>query len=169
MSRNETVSRVWREAVASYGPSGVSKREAVEAAENTLMVEVRAGRLELDLRRAVRAELTRADEADGRAADHIIERLAFGQVPIDDGDLDLVVTLGGGFRKAWRDVVPADLEQMVEIRHENFRKVASSFKSFQAAASRIRETVFEHGTVGAAFAAGGFPPSDLTSAARGAA
>lgn len=168
MSRNETVSRVWRETVASYGASGVTKREAVEAAENTLMVEVRAGRLELDMRRAVRSELTRADEADGRAADHIIERLAFGQTPLVEADLDVVVTLGGGFRKAWRDVVPADLEQMVEIRHENFRKVASSFKSFQTAAARIRETVFEHGTVGAAYAEGGFPPADLASAAGAA-
>ena len=165
MSTENTVQRVWRETVASYGAAGVNRREAVEAAENTLMIEVNAGRLELDLRRAVRSELHRVDEADGRAADSMIERLAYGQTPLVLDDLDYVVTLGGGLRKAWRDVTPPDLEAMVELRQANFDKARKSVHTFRVGVALIRETVFRHGTVGAAFEAGGFPPADLMSEA----
>lgn len=168
MTAEDTVLRVWRETIVSYGSGGVNRREAVEAAENTLMIEVEAGRLQMDVRRAIRAELYKADEADGRAADNLIEKLAYGHVPIDAGDLDLVVTLGGGLRKAWRDVVPADLEQMVDLRFVNFEKARKAFASFRDAVAHIRETVFEHGTVGAAFDAGGFPPADFATAAGAA-
>lgn len=165
MSYNTTVQRVYRETIASYGAGGVNRREAIEAAENTLMVEVNAGRLQLDMRRAVRAELHRADEADGRAADSMIERLAYGLTPLVSADLDLIVTLGGGLRKAWRDVVPNDLVSMLELRQENVNKARASMESFRKAAARIRETVFRHGTVGEAYDAGGFPPADFASEA----
>lgn len=168
MSYNDTVQRVWRETVASYGPEGISRPEAIEAASATLMVEVRAGRLDIDMERAVRAELVRVDEADGRAADNIIERAAYGEVPLTDESLDLIVTLGGGRRKAWRDVNPDDLDVMSELRFENYRKVRSSFEKFNLAVRRIRSTVVEHGTVGAAFDADGFPPVDLTTQAGAA-
>lgn len=165
MSYNDIVQRVWRETVASFGQEGVNRPEAMEAATATLMVEVRAGRLDIDMERAIRSELTRIDESDGRAADSIIERAAFGEVPLVADDLDLVVTLGRGLRKAWRDVTPIDLDQMNELRFENYRKVRVSFDRFNKAVLRIRETVEAHGTVGAAFDAGGFPPADLASEA----
>ena len=76
MSNKETITRIYREAVASYGGEGVDRPEAIESALATLMVEVRAGRLEVDVERALRAELQKADESDGRAADAIfIEEL----------------------------------------------------------------------------------------------
>lgn len=165
MSTENTIQRVWRETVASYGAAGVNRREAVEAAENTLMVEIAAGRLTLDTRRAVRSELRRIDEADGRAADSMIEKLAYGQTALIAADLDVIVTLGKGRRKAWHDVVPADLAAMVELRQENVNKARASMEAFRMAVARIRETVFVHGTVGAAFEAGGFPPADFASAA----
>lgn len=165
MSYNDTVQRVYRETIASYGAAGVNRREAEEAAENTLMIEVQAGRLHLDMRKALRAELRKVDEADGRAADRMIERLAYGHVPLVAADLDVVVTLGGGLRKAWHDVVPSDLAAMVELRQDNVNKAVASMESFRRAVAVIRETVFQHGTVGAAFEAGGFPPADLASEA----
>lgn len=168
MSANDTIQRVWRETVASYGKSGVSRREAVEAAENTLMVEYRSGRLDLDVRRAVRAELRRADESDGRAADGTLERLAYGHQPLVTAELDMVVTLGGGLRKAWRDVNPADLESMVELRRANVTAALKADSKFRAAVARVRPVVFEHGTVGAAFDADGFPPADFASEAGAA-
>jgi hypothetical protein len=155
----DTIARVYRETVASYGPEGINRPEAIESAAATLMVEVRAGRLDIDLESAVRAELRRADEYDGRAADAIIERAAYGEEPLTAEDMDIIVTLGRGLRKAWRDVSPTDLEQMNEIRYENYRKVRASFERFNTAVARIRGVVLEHGTVGAAFDAGGFPPA----------
>ena len=168
MSYDNTVQRIYRETIASYGASGVNRREAVEAAENTIMVEVTAGRLHLDMRKAVRAELRKVDEADGRAADNLIERLAYGQAPVVSSDLDVVVTLGKGMRKAWHDVVPSDLVVMVDLRQENVNKARESMRTFRTAVARIRETVLEYGTVGAAFEAGGFPPADMASKARAA-
>lgn len=158
MSYNPTVQRIYRETIASYGAAGVDRREAVEAAEATVLVEVMAGRVEIDVKRAIRDELYRVDEADGRAADKLIEKLAYGEAPIYDGDLDVIVTLGAGMRKAWADVTPTDLSTMIEVRQENVNKVRAAADKFRIAASRIRETVFQHGTVGAAYLAGGFPP-----------
>jgi hypothetical protein len=165
MSRNDTITRVYREAVASYGTSGVNRAEAVESATATLMAEYNAGRFVVDVERAIRAELRRADEADGRSADQIIQRAAYGAVPLTNADLDVVVTLGGGLRKAWADVTADDMAQMNELRFQNFRKVAASYEDFNRAYLRIREVVFQHRTFGAAFEAGGFPPADLASEA----
>lgn len=162
---NDMIQRVWRETVASYGPEGIYRPEAVEAATATIMVEVRAGRFEIDLERAVRREIVRADEKDGRAADAIIWRAAYGMVPLMTADLDVIVTLGAGMRKAWRDVTREDLDLMVEVRYENYRKVRTAFESFNESVARIRRTVADHGTVGAAFDAGGFPPADAKEAA----
>jgi hypothetical protein len=163
LSYDNTVQRVYRETIASYGAAGVNRREAEEAAENILMAEVNAGRLLLDQRRALRSELRRVDEADGRAADRLIERLAYGEAPLVAADLEVVVTLGSGMRKAWHDVVPSDLAMMVELRQDNVNKARASMNAFRAAVARIRETVFEYGTVGAAFEAGGFPPKTAES------
>ena len=160
MSNKETITRVYREAVASYGEDGVDRPEAIESALATLMVEVRAGRLEIDVERALRAELQKADESDGRAADAILKRAAFGQVPLVDDDLDVIVTLGGGLRKAWRDVTTDDLLQMNTIRYENFRKVRDSYSEFNSAYLAVRQTVLKYRTFGEAWMAGGFPPAE---------
>ncbi|MDF2991861.1 MAG: hypothetical protein K0S37_2375 [Microbacterium sp.] len=165
MTYTDTIARVYRETVASYGPEGINRPEAIESATATLMIEVRAGRLELNIESAIRAELHKADEYDGRVADAIIERAAYGTEPLTDDDMNVIVTLGRGLRKSWRDVSPADLEQMNEIRYENYRKVRSSFEKFNQAVGRIRVVVLEHGTVGAAYAAGGFPPATANRAA----
>lgn len=163
MSINHTIRRIYRETIASYGADGITRREAMEAAAATVMVEVNAGRLSLDLENAVHAELRRVDEADGRDADAIINRISFGQVPITEDDLDVVVTLGKGLRKAWRDVTGDDLVQMRELRRENYLKAKGAFDEFAANVNRLLPVLFEYRTVGEAHAAGGFPPADVAS------
>lgn len=165
MSTNDTIRRIYRETIASYGNSGVSRIEAVEAATATVMVEINAGRLQLDLESAVRAELRKADEADGNTADLIIGRLAYGQIPLDDADLDVVVTLGGGMRKVWADVTGDDLVRMRELRRENYLKAKGAFDEFAASVAMILPVLMEFGTVGAAQSAGGFPPATSKAAA----
>ena len=164
MSAKETITRVYRETIAAYGEEGVTRAEAIESATATLMVEHRAGRLAIDLESAIRGELRRADESDGRSADAILKRAAYGDVPLIDDDLDVVVTLGGGLRKAWRDVTPSDLKQMNDLRFENYRKVKDSYSEFNAAYMVIREVVFAHRTFGEAWHSGGFPPATKTGA-----
>lgn len=155
----ETITRVYRETVGLYGTEGVARAEAVESGVATLMVEHRAGRLDVDIERYFRRRLIEADEKDGRNADTIIRRAAFGQVPLDAADLDVVVTLGAGLRKQWGDVNVADLLAMNTIRHQNFKQAEAAYDEFNSAMIRIREAVLEHGTFGAAYEAGGFPPS----------
>ncbi|MBK0420389.1 hypothetical protein JD276_15275 [Leucobacter sp. CSA1] len=164
MSNREIITRVYREAVMSYGDDGVDRPEAIESALATLMVEVRAGRLEVDVERALRSELQKADEADGRSADAILQRAAYGEVPLLAEDLDVIVTLGGGRRKAWCDVTPLDLKQMNDIRFENYRKVKRSYLDFNAAYMKVRDVVLQHQTFGAAWKAGGFPPAEASEA-----
>lgn len=160
MSINNTIRRIYRETIASYGNEGISRAEAIESATATVMVEVNAGRLSLDFERAVRAELRRADEQDGRDADAIITRLSYGQVPITEDDLDVVVTLGKGLRKVWREVTGDDLVQMRELRRENYLKAKGAFDEFAANVNRLLPVLFEYRTVGEAWRNGGFPPAD---------
>lgn len=164
MSFKDTVARVYREHTAAYAGQ-VNRAEVFESATAALMVEVRAGRLAIDQEAAIRAALVAADESDGRAADRIIARAARGDVPLVAADLDVVVTLGGGMRKTFWNVTDADIDQMIEIRHANYVKVRDSFRQFRDDAHRVQWSVREHGTFGAAWDAGGFPPADLTAEA----
>lgn len=158
MSNNDIITRVYREAIASYGVEGVDRKEAIESAVETLMIDVRAGRFTVDIERALRNDLRRADEADGRSADAILHRAAFGEVPLLTADLDVVVTLGAGRRKSWGDVTFDDLAAMNEIRYRNYKQARDAFEEFNGAFIRVREVLQEHTTFGAAFEAGGFPP-----------
>jgi hypothetical protein len=158
----ETITRVYRETVGLYGAQGVNRQEAVESGVSTLMVEFRAGRLDVDVERYFRRRLIEADETDGRNADTILRRAAYGQVPLHVADLDVVVTLGKGLRKQWNDVTLSDLRSMNEIRYENFKQAEKAYDDFNAAFLVIREAMLEHVTFGAAFEAGGFPPSTET-------
>lgn len=164
MAINQTIRRIYRETIAAYGAEGVDRREAMESALATVMVEINAGRLELGLEAAVLAELRRADEADGRDADAIITRLSYGQVPILEDDLDVVVTLGKGKRKVWREVMGEDLVQMRELRRENYLKAKGAFDEFASNVNRLLPVLFEYRTVGEAHANGGFPPADSRAA-----
>ena len=165
MEFNDIVTRVYRETVASYHGSAVPRSELIESAQATLMIEVRAGRLTVDPEAAVRAALTRADERDGRAADRVLARAARGEVMLTEDDLDFVVTLGGGMRKAWRDVRREDLEAMNAERYENYRKVRSAYLEFNENVVAVLPVLDRYGTVGAAHAAGGFPPAPRGEAA----
>ena len=158
MPTNDTIRRIYRETIATYGSDGVDRQEAMESALATVMVEIRAGRLELNLEHAVLSELRKADEADGRSADAIIDRLAYGLVPLTDDDLDVVVTLGKGRRKPWGSVTGDDLVQMREIRRENYLKAKGAFDEFAASVNRLLPVLFEYRTVGIAHRNGGFPP-----------
>lgn len=165
MSFNDIVTRVYRETVASYHGAAVPRAELIASAEATLMIELNAGRLELDVGAAIRAALTQADERDGRAADRVLARAARGDVMLTDDDLDLVVTLGSGMRKAWRDVRREDLEAMNSERYQNYKKVRESYQVFNADVLAVLPVLAKYGTFGAAHAAGGFPPPPAREAA----
>lgn len=163
----DTITRIYREALAEAGPDGADRQEILIVATARVATEIRAGRLEYELDSFIRSELTRVDESDGKRADSIIAAAATGQASfeLDESVLDVVVTLGAGKRKSWRDVTRADLAVMNTIRYRNYKAVRDSyqdwFKSYQA----VVPVLVEFETFGAAVEAGGFPPKTATAAA----
>lgn len=162
MSFKETVARVYRETVETYHGVPAARAEVFETAAAAILTDVRAGRLQIDAEAAVHAALLDADAADKRAADRVLARAARGEVMLTDDDLDLVVALGHGMRKQWRDVTPADLDAMNFQRFENYRKVREAYQVFNADLLMVRPIVERFRTFGAAQAAGGFPPAPTT-------
>lgn len=156
MTTNDIYSRVWFETIDAAAETGMSKAEAEEQAVATLMIEVNAGRLTLDLEGAVLAKVRKADESHGRVADSLLAKIAAGDALLFAEDLDYVVTLGGGLRKAWYHVDAADLDAMNEIRYKNYRSVRESFQEFNGHVIAVRPIILEHGTMGAAYEAGAF-------------
>lgn len=163
MTTSDIITRVYREAVASYGDGGVNRLEAEESALATLMVEVRAGRLDIDFEKALRHEIRKADESDGRSADGMIRRLAAGDSMLFLEDFDVIVTLGGGLRKPWGAIDPvADLDAMNEIRFRNFKAARSSFQEFNGNVTAVQMMCAGHETLIAAYDAGAFQSSQTT-------
>ncbi|WP_053386006.1 hypothetical protein [Leucobacter japonicus] len=156
MSTKEIYSRVWFETVDAASDFGMDKGDAEAQAVETLMVEVRAGRLEIDVEKALLSEIRKADATHGRHADALLSKIAAGDVPLVFEDFEMVVTLGAGQRKTWYYVRPEDLDVMNEIRYKNFRASRDSFQRFNSDIMAIRPIVHEFETMGAAFEAGAF-------------
>lgn len=162
---NELVAKIYRDTVASYGRDGVDRSVALDAATAKVIEEIKAGRYKVDETAAIRASLVRVDESEGRTADQIIRRAAGtdGAV-LEADDLNVIVTLGAGRRKPWGEVTNEDLKSMNEIRFKNYRQAEQAYSEFNEAYLRLREAVFMHGTIGAAFAASGLPVPELAAA-----
>lgn len=152
----ETIRRVYRDTITRHGAAGVKRENAIEEALTELLAMHETGSLALDAKRALRAELMRADEHDGKSADGFLKRMAIGGVPLIDDDLDVVVTLGAGLRKLWRDVTATDIASMVRVRRENYRAARASYQEFESNAATVQQILAEHRTVGDATAAGAF-------------
>lgn len=162
---NDIIARIYRETVASYGREGVDRSVAIQAATERVLVEIREGRYRVDELAAIRSELVTVDEREGRTADQILRRAAgTDAMPLEAADLDIIVTLGGGRRKPWAEVTHSDLRSMNEIRFQNYRRAKAAYDDFSEAYSLLREPLFMHGTVGAAFAAQGLPEPKLAAA-----
>jgi hypothetical protein len=170
MSDTEWVSaitRIYREALAESGPNGADRQEVLIVAGARVATEIRAGRLAYTLDSFIQSELIKVDESDGKRADAIIRTAATGQgsVELTDASLDVAVTLGGGRRKAWRDVTAADLVSMNDVRYRNYKAVRDSYQDWFKYYRAVRPVVLEFVTFGAAVAGGGFPPATAKSAA----
>lgn len=160
---NEDMARIYRETVGAAGRQGIARLDAVEEATAVIMTGIRAGRIAMDMESAVRAHLREIDTRDGKSADRIIRSAAVGDIPLDAGDIDLVVTLGGGLRKQWADVDADDLRRMDDLRYENVAAAQNAYAQWRKAYSAVLPVLFEHVTFGAAYDAGGFPPATAES------
>lgn len=156
----ETVARMYRESVAMYGTEGVERQLAFDDAIGKAMNLVRSGAMTAPVEMAIRAALEKADDRDSRHADNIIKRIVAGErslfTPSGDPALDVVVKLGKGLRKAWRDINDEDLLLMTELRGKNVRTVVESFESWKGDVQALMPALVAHGTVGAAVESGAF-------------
>lgn len=156
MHEKSIYERVWFETVDAGAESVTQTVEAEMVAVASIMAEVRAGRHNVDVERAILAELRRVDKAHGRAADSLLARIAAGDAPIFMSDLELVVTLGGGRRKTWYYVDADDLDSMNELRFKNYRNARESFQTFNGNVIAVRPAVVQYGMLGLAAEAGAF-------------
>lgn len=159
------VARIYRAEIAKRGPGGADRKDVMDSAATRIERMIRDGELQYSLARYIRSELLRADEADGKRADDIIRTAATGQGSFEFADMDVVVTLGGGRRKLWRNVTADDLRSMNDVRYRNFRDVKKSYDAWFKNYRLALPVLVEYVTFGAAVAAGGFPPKAAASAA----
>lgn len=154
----DAVRTEYRNAVAKIGSTAtdVNKLDAFAHAAEALRQRIHSGELELPIDDALHAALKVADEKDGRAADNILARIARGEIGLDmwpDPLLDVVVTLGGGRRKAWKHVTADDLSSMVELRKHNTNAARRAERRFIKDVTAVYDQLVSAGTVGAMVAA----------------
>jgi hypothetical protein len=151
---HEAVRNEYRRAVAEAGMTGndVNKMDAFAFAAEALRERIHAGEIELPIDDALHAALSVVDKQDGRAADNILARIARGEIGLEiwpDPMLDVVVTLGGGRRKAWRHVTAEDLSGMVDLRKQNTNAARVAERRFIEDVSAVYNDLVNAGSIGA--------------------
>lgn len=154
-----TVNQIYRDALAEFGADGAQMREVFATVRPRIRALVESGALTIDVDGAIDAELLAVDMANGKQADRVLAQLAGGQEQFSfDSDpmLDVVVTLGKGLRKQWRDITAVDLRVMDELRYENVRKQQDAYGQWRVSYSPVLSVLDRFSTVGDAIAAGAF-------------
>ena len=141
---NQAVTHEYRRAITNLGGKNadVNKLDAFAFATEAIRERIHSGELELPIDDAIHAALATADNKDGRAADGILAKIARGEIGMDmwpDPLLEVVVTLGGGRRKAWKQVTADDLRLMADLRKQNTNAARRSERRFL----KDIETVFD--------------------------
>lgn len=159
-SSEEAIKREYQRIVGESGDAPVSLSAALSDAADITMKNIDLGEVEAPpIREALISIGKSVDKKQGAASDGVISRLARGEVDFGmEGDpfLSTVVTLGGGRRKSWRYVTGQDLQEMHQLRRENFDKAKSALERFELDYESVLPVVFEFRTVGEAVHAGAF-------------
>lgn len=163
MEWRDIVRREYQDAVRSLqGTSGVQRQEAFLLAQGRLAELVEVGELRIDPIEAIRHELYRADDEQGKLADGLIHTLVTGQDALDfdrDPLADTVVVLGNGVRKTWASVDATDLHEMDALRYKNFHAAADAYDRWRRDFEALIGALIGYQTVGEAMAGGAFDHS----------
>lgn len=109
------------------------------------------GELDIPVTDIINAVLVKADEKDGSAADGAIRSFAAGQYELEfDGDslLSMVVTLGRGKRKLWRDFTVDDLTELDRLRFQNVSSVQAAYADWRESFDTLLPQLIAAGTIG---------------------
>lgn len=154
------ITRVYREVVGGDdNPDGMQRQDAFDIATDKLLGMTETGELKIPLEQAIRAALAEVDRREGQRTDTVLRRVVAGQEPLDLDDdpfLEVVVTLGGGLRKPWRDVTQADLRAMDQLRYRNYRQAATAYDEWRTLFDPTFDVLGQFNTFGLAVAAGAF-------------
>ena len=165
---SQTVNRIYQKHLAKFGANGANLRDVMDAARPEIRMMIDSGELHIDMDGVIDAELLAVDESNGKQADRVLAQLASGQSTFDfEGDdpmLEVVVTLGKGLRKQWRDITSTDLVRMDELRFQNMRKQQDAYNAWRTVFSPVASILLHHATIGAAVQAGAFGSSERKSA-----
>jgi hypothetical protein len=156
----DTVDRIYTDVVAGANPEvGISVQDAFDEAADRIQVLIDDGDLKPPTREVILTALRDVDRRHGKHADRLIEMTATGQAEFDLGDtpaLRIVVTLGLGVRKVWRDCTEDDLVAMDENRYRNLHNAQASYDRWRESYEPVRRAVRRYVTIGGAVAAGAF-------------
>ena len=156
---SQTVNRIYQQHLARFGSDGAQLRDVMDSARPEIRMLLESGELSIDIDGVIDAELLSVDASNGKQADRVLTQLANGQnsLGIDaDPMLDVVVTLGKGLRKQWRDITPDDLFLMDQLRFDNVRKQQDAYSQWRQSYSPVAAVLLHFATIGDAVAAGAF-------------
>lgn len=150
---HEVVTAEYRHAVATYGSATahVDKLDMFARAAEAIRERIHSGELELPIEDAIHAALSAADSRDGQAADNILAKIARGEIGLNlwpDPQLDVVVILGRGRRKAWKHVTADDLSDMADLRNQNTRAARRAERRFLRDVESVYSDLITAGSVG---------------------
>lgn len=150
---HDAVTNAYRETVARMATKSeaVNRQDAFAYASEIVRQQIHDGLIDVPIEDAIHAALTAADSRDGQAADKIISQIARGELGLDlwpDPRLDMVVVLGEGNRKVWRDVTAYDLQLMVELRKQNTNAARRSERRFIKDVAAVYDDLVTAGTIG---------------------
>lgn len=150
---HDAVTATYRDVVARMAnkSEAVNRQDAFAHAAEIVRQQIHDGLIDIPIEDAIHAALTAADSRDGQAADKIIGQIARGELGLDlwpDPRLSLVVVLGEGNRKVWRDVTAYDLKLMVELRKQNTNAARRSERRFLKDVAAVYDDLVTAGTVG---------------------
>lgn len=142
----------YRRFVASRGSAdaSVNKGDVFAAVAEGLRERIHLGELEIPVEDALHHILSEVDRREGQSADNVLAKIARGEIGLDvwpDPMLDVVVTLGGGRRKAWRHVTAADLADMADLRNRNTKSARNSERRFVRDIARVHSDLVLAGSV----------------------
>lgn len=152
------VTATYQAVIAESAADGTSKTEASKIATQRILDAIENGDVKIDLLEVIMRAIDHADKNSGKKADKLIADLVAGRFKLFDIDEDLesVVILGRGERKAFRYLTADDLEKMDELRYENKRRQEEAYYKWRQVFVPCRNVVrrFEH--IGHAFESGAF-------------
>lgn len=142
----------YRKVVALNGSADatVNKGDMFALAAEVLRQRIHDGELEIPVEDALHHVLSEVDRREGQAADSVLSKIARGEVGLDiwpDPQLEVVVTLGGGRRKAWKHVTADDLADMADLRNRNTKAARNSERRFIRDIARVHSDLVLAGSV----------------------